>query len=853
MGGTNRLWGLIFLIGLLILLASNTSLVSGKSPVTADYPSVVAPNEFFEITLHIDPSIAKYANYIVFDDVISDLKLAPTSELPKSKINYCRDLIIPYDGSSTISIPVYYKFSSAEALKKHLERTSISLERIESYKDINSLLKDTHYNTYNPLKDNTLNYSFIYPFECSTNGVFEWSGIPLVRLRIDQEVIPRKISLDLPKGAVVKDDLNFLGDSYFTVGKMLSYSDPGGLQSGTPPHYDFQFSSRNFDYNYNSGSYEFPESYDSFKSFFNKEVFGGNPEKKVFDVPKNILNLFNADVGFYTYQITTYHDSQSEDPDETYYYLDFRLHIYPKNTLGYYSVMLVHEDITDSFSEQGVVEDALKLISSSQLSFSSDDVLKKNSLYAVNDKALKILSGKELEVLSEEPVVEQKDISSKEFSIKFSGPDSETIWNRGRFNVEDDDSFNVLLKIKGEAKDSEGKRIKKVSDSDLFSGVKLVSEIQGLNESQIGLFSSLSKDDSRNIYSDLETVEVRGKGPRLYKGFYRPTELIKFHLEWNGKVVSNYLTFKVDVKDASPSIKLKKSSIKVQDGDKRGVSFVIKDADKSKLTCSLMVPTDFAIKNNIPFPVLVYGGKKSSFIKFDCKDSQKISFLFYAPNFGNFDLGSELNALSMWKMQEDTMTSLATDLIGFGVSKRLDSLKQSESLQRVMGEFTNDKDMLSNAKQLKGAIDTLGTANEIATHSQNAIKITQIVKNKDSLNSDIAEASKSKKKGWLEWGADWGIFGINVAQSTVGAVAMLPGKIPVLGPLGKKLGGAFSLTFNLMTNVWKGNFQYLSKAEKLDRAQEMIFPYPVIITVQDEDGFVTKEIQNMMVVYNWLE
>jgi len=854
MGSNCRLIILFISITLLSILTSSIVIASENKFISVDYPSIVGPGEFFDIVIHIDPSVAKYVNYIVFDDVISDLKLSPNYDLSPEVISSCRDIIIPYDGSPSITIPVYYDFYWSDAIKSHSEQPLISLEYVDSAEKINSLLNNEHYNIYTPSEENSLNHTFIYPFECTSNGDFEWSGIPVLSFKLNQEVVPREVNLDLPKGAVIKDGLYQKGISHFKVGLPFYYSNPGGLESGSPPYSDFQFSSHTFKFDYDLSSYIFPDSYDSFKSFFDDETSGlGSRGESTFDMPRNILNSFNADFGFYTYDITNYHDSLSENPDEMYYYLDLIFHVYPKNYFGYYSIWYIHSDITDSFSESDIVDEALDLVSTIHLDFESTDFLKKDLLYAVNDEALNLLSGNEFEAPPEEDEEEQKNISSKEFTIDFSGSDSETIWNRGRFNVEDDDSFTVLIKIAGEAKDSEGKRIKKVSESDLFSGVELISEIQGKNESQIGLFSSLSKNNSRHIYSDLETVEVRGKGPRLYKSFYHPKEAIKFHLEWKGTVVSNSLTFDVDVKDASPSIELKKSTIKVQDGDKRGVFFTVKDADKSKLSCSIMVPTDYAMKNNLPFPVLGYDGQKSSFIKFDCADADKISFMFNAPSFGNFDLNSELTALSMWKMQENTMVTLASDLVAFGVGKRLDSLKQSESLQRVMGKFTNNKDMLANAKQMKSAIDTLDKANTIATQSQNAIKIGQVVQNKNALSNDLKEASKSNKKGWLEWGSDWGIYGINVAQSTVGAIAMLPGKIPVVGPLGKKLGGTFSMVFNLMTNVWKGNFQYLSKVEKINRAQEMLFPYPVIITVQDVDGFETKSIQNMMVVYNWLE
>ena len=468
-----------------------------------------------------------------------------------------------------------------------------------------------------------------------------------------------------------------------------------------------------------------------------------------------------------------------------------------------------------------------------------------------------IISKKKVkEKIEEKPEkeIEQKDISKKEFTIKFSGKDSKTIWNRGRFNTgtKEDDSFTIPVKLSGKAYDSNGKRIKRLSDEELYSGAQLVTEIAG-NESQIGLTESLTLALKQGISSDFELIDVRGKGPHLYDAFYKPLEQLSVHVEWKGQVVSNTLTYTVHVKDASPSIKLAHAKIEVQDGSKRAVEFKVLDSDKSKLTCSLMIPTDFALKGGIPTASLLQDGKRTTFIKQPCKDGDTIKVMYQAPSFGNFDLNNELNALSMWKMQQNTMLTLATDVVGLAVGGRLEVLEKEKAKFNKAYGLTGTAGHLKNAQNVQKTINTLSKANELADDTQNLIKLTQLNKNRNDLNKEAKKSVGTGKQGWLEWGADWGVYGIDIAQSTIGAIAMAPGKIPVLGPLGKKVGGTFSVVFNLMTNVWKGNFQYLSKVEKINRAKEMYFPYPVIITVEDEDGFVTKDVQTVMVVYNWLE
>jgi len=456
---------------------------------------------------------------------------------------------------------------------------------------------------------------------------------------------------------------------------------------------------------------------------------------------------------------------------------------------------------------------------------------------------------------------EEGNMSSKSFEISFSGKNTKTIWNRGRFNTGDDDtddSFLALVRIKGEAYDENGKKLKKISSDELFSGVRLVAKIDGV-ESQIGFGSSLSLDFIQTVSSSLHTLDIRGKGPRLYKSFYRPKETFKVYLEYEGRRVSNEIVYTVNVKDASPRIKLQNDMIEVQDGNKRMISFKVEDDDKSKLKCIIMVPTSFAIKGGIPLAYVTYKGEDTTLVNIDCKGGDNIKLMFNAPKFGNFDLNNELDALSMWKMQEDTMKSLVTDLVGFGVELRTNQLKQKSQILNRFSDIDNyiqavpNADLLQNIKNVDRALNTLETASDLSTNAQNLIKLPQIGSNIKDLQTTGDQAVGTGNQGWLEWGADWGVFGIDIAQSTVGAIAMAPGKLPVVGPLGKKIGAGFSLTFNLMTNVWRGNFQYLSKVEKINRAKDMKFPYPVIITIEDEDGFVTKEIQNVMVVYNWLD
>ena len=82
---------------------------------------------------------------------------------------------------------------------------------------------------------------------------------------------------------------------------------------------------------------------------------------------------------------------------------------------------------------------------------------------------------------------------------------------------------------------------------------------------------------------------------------------------------------------------------------------------------------------------------------------------------------------------------------------------------------------------------------------------------------------------------------------------MAPKHIPFVGKYAQKVTGKFSLVFNLMTNVWKGNLEYLSKEKKIDRAQEKNIPYPVMIGVTSKEGFRDADAQFVSVLYTYLE
>jgi len=120
------------------------------------------------------------------------------------------------------------------------------------------------------------------------------------------------------------------------------------------------------------------------------------------------------------------------------------------------------------------------------------------------------------------------------------------------------------------------------------------------------------------------------------------------------------------------------------------------------------------------------------------------------------------------------------------------------------------------------------------------------------MKSDVQRKSATERiaDAWIWW--------INILQSAVWCIAMAPKYIPILwktklADAANKITGKFTLAFNLMTNVWKWNLQYISKSEKIDRAQEKKIPYPIIVEVTAKDWLQTKDVQAINVLSTWLD
>ncbi len=472
----------------------------------------------------------------------------------------------------------------------------------------------------------------------------------------------------------------------------------------------------------------------------------------------------------------------------------------------------------------------------------------------------KIMAGEEPGILKAKK--REKKIENREFKISFKFNNEATIWNSGVINTgtDKDTNFSISVNILAKAFDKDKKEIK-VSNEELYKNVYLLYEI--INpKSQIYFQEGDLNTNKFKIKVDdvVESVYLQSKGPILYKGAFLETEYVTVRLvDKNNNPLSGRYLYKVHMKDASPQIEMKKNVLEVDDVADSVFKFKINDEYHDKVECTIKVPYEKYLKNHIPIIKVSAegkGGVNTYIPPFECETNKWISIRVKPPKLSNFDMLSELNGLNMWDLQRGTMENFATDLVGFGVDLQLDNLSKKKKLLEGLYTkgYVKGKQVFNKIDKYEKTIRFLDRANSFAGDTQNAIKISQIKNNTESHISDLKKASEAKgSKTITESAYDFGISGINILQSTVGAVAMAPKHIPFVGKYAQKVTGTFSLAFDLMTNVWKGNLEYLSKEKKIDRAQEKNIPYPVMVGIKSKEGFKDVDTEVISVLYTYLE
>jgi hypothetical protein len=213
------------------------------------------------------------------------------------------------------------------------------------------------------------------------------------------------------------------------------------------------------------------------------------------------------------------------------------------------------------------------------------------------------------------------------------------------------------------------------------------------------------------------------------------------------------------------------------------------------------------------------------------EDTLQIAYL--APALGNFDIGEELASLSMVDLQTQAAKQIALDAVTI-----------------YGGEYVGDIEELVDVGEYSSKIGHLTDAFKATNGARNLVGTDKAIKDMTGEFGDSMGVNDGKGDAtWTERAADVGIFGISAAQTAVGVLTFIPNKIPGVD----KLSSGVQTAFSAATNIWKANLQYISKSEKIERAQELYYPVVIVVTAQDISGWTTQEMHVFQIAYHQIK
>ncbi len=350
------------------------------------------------------------------------------------------------------------------------------------------------------------------------------------------------------------------------------------------------------------------------------------------------------------------------------------------------------------------------------------------------------------------------------------------------------------------------------------------------NESYSG-FTSGFPTDEREEEADCEVDFQDPKcvyivSPSDEKKFFKEAEENVEEYQFTASIKDKEIKKKAKVTLVPPKkfeLELDSKGVQVQQGSLKVLEITPKGGttDNIIIKATLMGPGKIGLDSkNIKRQWVIDSIREGSMLKLG----------YRAPSMGNFDIGQELASLSMVDLQKqaakqiaiDAVTSYAGDYVG-----DIDDLADAGMITKEAGLVAKEYKAIDGVRNLKGVHDSIpGTADEAG---------------------DATGINEGKKDAtWAERAADVGIVGISAAQTAVSVLSFYPEKIPYVG----KLSAGFNSAFSAATNIWKANLQYISKSEKISRAQELYYPVAILVTAQDISGWTTQEMQIFKIAYH---
>ncbi|GEM_PF-3287873 len=350
---------------------------------------------------------------------------------------------------------------------------------------------------------------------------------------------------------------------------------------------------------------------------------------------------------------------------------------------------------------------------------------------------------------------------------------------------------------------------------------------------------------------DIVSVLMRTKGTgggKTKQTVFNPEETVSFMLkDSTGAIVSNKVEYKVRLADASPKVVFDNTSpAEIQSSAETAFGFSVKDPDSQKIKIRVLTPFGMSKES---------GGKWSKETKLEVAPNGTVNIAFKAPEVGNFLLNKELEDLSMLALQEGTILQAIADAEAVMMDRFTKKMKgANKMIDRVQG-FGLDMDDAKGSKEFMEAmanrqklLEQWEKINARMNDINNAAFASQTQQGASPLGNDIYEAFTWKNKGVVEIGSDAGIAAISLLQTGVGGFAAIAGYLTDGNGQALGIGPEKMAVFNLMTNVWKGNLKYVSKVDKMNRAEERKEMIPVIVIAEDESGYTSRAVLLVPVV-----
>ncbi|MFP4403852.1 MAG: hypothetical protein ACLFPJ_05865 [Candidatus Woesearchaeota archaeon] len=223
---------------------------------------------------------------------------------------------------------------------------------------------------------------------------------------------------------------------------------------------------------------------------------------------------------------------------------------------------------------------------------------------------------------------------------------------------------------------------------------------------------------------------------------------------------------------------------------------------------------------------------KTDWILESMPKNSEISIAYHAPELGNFDIGSALSSLSMVELQKAAAKQIVSDAMSSYVGGQIDKAAKLAEAGKYNKRVKDFADIYSGYSDLTSIKDLPSGLSDVFEDGKTA----------------TGAKDGSVEAGWIERGAEFGIAGISALQTGVGIATLIPNKIPIV----KKMTTKFDTAFSAATNIWKANFEYIAQSEKIERAEELFFPAPILVTAQDISGWTTQEMYVFQIAYHQL-